>query len=105
MRRILWLTFALLLIVAVAGLNGCDSITSPPAANSAGTSSQNTGIWVTGEGKVTVVPDVALLSLGVEAQADTVAKAQADATTAMSAVMNGRKNAKIDDKKIKQQRV
>jgi len=49
--------------------------------------SQFMGIWVTGEGKVTVVPDVAVLSLGVEAQAFTVQQAMADAASAMDQVM------------------
>jgi len=48
---------------------------------------QNTGIWVTGEGKVSVVPDVAILNLGVEAQAETVAEAQQQAAETMEAVM------------------
>jgi uncharacterized protein YggE len=51
-------------------------------------SQQDIGIWVTGEGEVTVVPDVAILSLGVEAQAATVAEAQQQAAEAMDAVMN-----------------
>jgi len=50
-------------------------------------SQQNTGIWVTGEGKVTVVPDVAILNLGVEAQAATVAEAQRKAAEALDAVI------------------
>ena len=45
------------------------------------------GIQVTGEGKVTITPDLALLNLGVEAMADTVAEARADAATAMAAVI------------------
>ena len=49
--------------------------------------SQYTGIWVTGEGKVTVVPDVAILSLGVEAQAITVQQAMDEAAIAMDRVM------------------
>ena len=45
-------------------------------------SQQNTGLWVTGEGKVSVTPDVAILNLGVEAQAKTVAQAQREAVEA-----------------------
>ncbi len=48
---------------------------------------QQVGIWVTGEGKVTAVPDVAILSLGVEAEAKTVAEAQRQAAEAMNKVM------------------
>jgi hypothetical protein len=50
-------------------------------------SQQNTGIWVTGEGKVSVTPDIAILNLGVEAQAASVAEAQTQAATAMTAVI------------------
>ena len=49
--------------------------------------SQYAGIWVTGEGEVTVVPDVAILSLGVEAQAVTVQQAMDEAAIAMDRVM------------------
>ena len=49
--------------------------------------SQFAGVWVTGEGKVTVVPDVAILSLGVEAQAITVQQAMDEAAIAMDQVM------------------
>jgi len=49
--------------------------------------SQFAGVWVTGEGEVTVVPDVAILSLGVEAQAITVQQAMDEAAIAMDRVM------------------
>jgi len=50
-------------------------------------SNQQEGIWVTGLGKISVVPDVATLSLGIEAQAATVVEAQALANDAMNKVM------------------
>ena len=49
--------------------------------------SQFAGVWVTGDGEVTVVPDVAILSLGVEAQAITVQQAMDEAAIAMDQVM------------------
>ena len=48
---------------------------------------QQSGIWVTGLGEVTITPDLALLSLGVEAQEATVAQAQDQAARAMDAVV------------------
>ncbi len=48
---------------------------------------QQAGIWVGGSGRVVVTPDLALLTLGVEARATTVEQARADAATAMAAVM------------------
>jgi len=79
------------LVTLVAGTVGCDSLPSPSSgASSFGDglvfSQQNVGIWVTGEGKVSVAPDVAVLSLGVEAQATVVAEAQSQAAAAMAAV-------------------
>ena len=45
------------------------------------------GIWVSGEGKMSVEPDIAILSLSVEARGDAVADANAVAVEAMDAVM------------------
>jgi uncharacterized protein YggE len=102
MKRALWPLVVLLLITLIVVMAGCDSITSPGIrSTTAGTSGQNTGIWVTGEGKVTVVPDIAVLSVGVEAQADTVEKAQSDASGAMSAVKSELDARGIDAKDIK----
>jgi len=49
--------------------------------------SQQEGIWVTGQGEVPAVPDIAILRLGIEAQEASVASAQAQATEAMDDVM------------------
>lgn len=46
-----------------------------------------TGIWVSGEGKASVEPDIAILSLGVEARGAAVADANGAAVDAMNAVM------------------
>ena len=105
MKRIL-LRFGLMLalVVLIVGAVGCESL-SPPSTTSAERgmvfSQQNTGIWVTGEGKVTVVPDVAVLSLGVEAQAATVDEAQSQAAAAMYAVVRELDNYGVAQKDIK----
>jgi uncharacterized protein YggE len=104
MKRALWLLIILLLVTLTVVAVGCDSITSPGIrSTTAGTSGQNTGIWVTGEGKVDVIPDVAILNVGVEAQADTVEKAQGDAIEAMSAVKTELDARGIDARDIKTQ--
>ena len=106
MKKKLWLVLLLGLVLIIAGLAGCDNITSPPAkATIAGGifNSQSTGIWVSGEGKVTTVPDVAVLSLGVAAQASTVDQAQSQAATSMNAVINTLKAGGIAEKDIKTQ--
>lgn len=79
---------------ALLGAVGCITLASAnPVASSAATAQSlsdlqdNSGIWVTGQGKVTVVPDVAILGLGVEAQATTVEEAMDKAAVAMDRVM------------------
>ena len=95
-----FLTVSLLLAVVLltVGLYGCD--TSNPAddgeqAAQAAPSevkvtlnNQLEGIWVSGTGKVTVTPDIALLELGIEAQEVSVTEAQARASEAMEKVMS-----------------
>jgi uncharacterized protein YggE len=104
MKKKLWLILVLGLALLALGLGGCDSITSPPTkANTASGiyNNQSTGIWVSGEGKVTAVPDVALLSLGVQAQAATVDQAQGQASNAMNAVVSALKTGGVAEKDIK----
>ncbi|MFQ6121791.1 MAG: SIMPL domain-containing protein [Dehalococcoidales bacterium] len=107
MRRKLLLAIGLALLVIAVSTVGCGGFTapSPPKAEawSALFSQQNTGIWVSGEGKVSVVPDVAILSLGVEAQDITVAAAQSQASTAMTAVVAELDNYGVAKKDIKTQ--
>ncbi|MFC1848485.1 SIMPL domain-containing protein [Chloroflexota bacterium] len=73
-------------------------------ALSIGDSSQQTGIWVTGNGKVTVVPDIAVLTMGVEAQSSTVTEAQSDAVAAMTQVMSALKANGVADNDIQTRR-
>ena len=99
MRKVVLLVVGLVLVGAVL-LSGCTSeenastevgqgswSTQDVMALLASDSSQQTGVWVAGTGKVTVVPDIAILTLGVEAQAATVMEAQGDAAAAMTEVM------------------
>jgi hypothetical protein len=74
------LGLGLTLVLAVVGLAACGTTT-------VNTGYQQEGIWVNGQGKVTVVPDIATLQLGIEAQAVSVAEAQAQASQAMDQVM------------------
>ena len=82
------LGLALALALGVVVLTGCE-----PGSSASGQitglnlSSQQEGIFVSGAGKATAVPDVATLSLGIEAQAATVAAAQSQAASAMDKVM------------------
>ncbi|MDA0989022.1 MAG: SIMPL domain-containing protein [Chloroflexi bacterium] len=63
-------------------------------------SNQQAGIWVTGLGKVTLAPDLALLSLGVEVRANTVEAARAEAAAAMTGIIEALKARGIADKDI-----
>jgi len=98
MRVAKWLIPCLvaILLVGAAGCyiqGGSPQVISVPAQ-------QNTGIWVTGQGETTAVPDVAILSLGVEAKGDTVAEAQSQAAVAMDKVMQVLQDNGIDKKDI-----
>ena len=116
MKRI-WLIAGLLMVLVLVG-SACgtspSSGTVPPAiaarASAADTgtagmiwSQQNVGLWVTGEGKTYAVPDIALLSLGIEVQEPTVAAAQAKASEAMNNVIKALKGKGIADKDVQTQ--
>ena len=110
MRRSLLFIIGLALVAIIVGVSGCTWAPSPESnstrlAPNAGIilSQQNTGIWVSGEGRVTVVPDVAILNLGVEAEAPTVAEAQRQADEAMDAVMKELDGHGVAKKDIKTQ--
>jgi uncharacterized protein YggE len=97
MKKTWWLIPCLLLVLAL-GAVGCargGSVTVAPQ--------QQTGIWVTGQGKAMAVPDIAELRLGVEVQADTVAEAQAEASEAMDSVEQALKDNGVAEKDIQTQ--
>ena len=85
MKKFWLLAVSLVMILAVVGFSGCTG--GPTTIGTVDINSQQSGIWVNGTGEVTVTPDIATLSLGIEAQADTVAEAQEQAAMAMEAVM------------------
>lgn len=76
-KRLLLAACLTVALLAIA-LSGCSTV------NLTG---QQEGITVSGEGKVSVVPDTATLNLGVEAEDTTVTAAQNQAATAMEMVM------------------
>jgi len=112
MSRKLLLAICLTLVVITVGTIGCTGdfgfpetpqLPELPESGNIILNQQNTGIWVTGEGTVSVVPDVAVLSLGIEAQEETVAEAQQQAAGAMEAVMAVLDDYDIAKKDIKTQ--
>ena len=109
MKKI-WLVIACVVaLAAVVGLAGCNA--DNPAVYAAedlsnveiNVSSQQEGIWVNGNGKVYATPDIALLSLGIEVQEETVALAQASASEAMEKVMEALKNEGVAEEDIQTQ--
>jgi uncharacterized protein YggE len=110
-KNCLWIIGLVALVIPVVTLSGCYSgIPSPgsrwtnlPATAQVNISNQQTGIWISGEGKVTAVPDIATLRLGIEAQMATVAEAQAKATEAMNRVMTALEDNGVAEKDIQTQ--
>lgn len=72
----------------------------PFSINSVTTTKTDT-FTVSGEGKVTLIPDVAVVSLGVTAQGSSVTKVQDELNTKMNAVSAAIKKLGVDAKDIK----
>ena len=98
-KKWVWaLGLVLVLVFAVLGFSGCS--TGSPSIQ---LSSQQEGIWVTGEGEVMAIPDIATLRLGIAAEAATVAEAQSQAAEAMDKVMAALTDNDVDKKDIQTQ--
>lgn len=109
----LWLVgLSLLSLLGLIGVSGCygvggDGLAGVPADLSdlrVVLESQQQGISVSGTGKVTVIPDIATLSLGISSQEESVALAQSQAAEAMDGVMAALKESGVADKDIQTQR-
>ena len=103
-----WLVLiGVVVLVAAIALVGCDSdqvkLTTENGELKISLDSQSQGIWVNGNGKVYATPDIALLSLGIEVQEETVALAQANAAEAMEKVMEALKNKGVTEEDIQTQ--
>ncbi len=61
---------------------------------------QPLGVMVSGRGEVSAAPDIAILNLGVESFASTVAAARSEADAAMASVMEALEARKVPDKDI-----
>jgi uncharacterized protein YggE len=106
MKNKVILAVGVVILVLVMGLAGCSAGGVQAAENqpvNVNIGNQQTGIWVSGEGKVTVTPDLATVNLGVSAKAATVAEAQSQAAAAMEKVMAALKANGLVDKDIQTQ--
>ena len=104
MKRNLLLVIGLTLVIATVGLCGCSQgsaiANELPQGLQVNLNAQQEGIWVTGKGEISVVPDIATLRLGVEVQKASVAEAQAEASEAMDKVMAALKDSGVAEKDI-----
>ncbi len=102
-----WLVIVgLILGMTLIGVSGCNYNPADPASTSGlkvNFGSQNEGIWVNGQGEVTVDSDIALLRLGVESQETSVAEAQSKAAAAMEKLTKALKDGGVDKDDIKTQ--
>ena len=67
-------------------------------------SGQQSGIWVSGVGKLSVEPDLVDFRVGVETMGETVAEANGKASDAMAAIVGALKASGIEDKDIRTSR-
>jgi uncharacterized protein YggE len=101
MKKTWLVAIGAVLLVGVVMLVGCGSEGTISNGNvNVNLNSQQQGIWVSGEGKVTAVPDIAMLTLGVEAQKEDVATAQAEASAAMDSVFQALEDQGIAEEDI-----
>ena len=107
MKKSWLLAISITLVAAIAGLCGCScgraTLAELPSGLEVNLNSQQEGIWVSGDGEVTAIPDIANLRLGIEAQETTVAEAKAQAAQAMDRVMNALTSNGVADKDIQTQ--
>ena len=82
-----------------AGANTVEKA-EPPAAYG----SDGTGIWVSGEGTISVAPDLALLDFGVETRSANVSEANSQASMAMDAVIEALKARGVKNEDIQTSR-
>jgi len=96
---------ALVLAIGLGGMALAQNAGDTPNGGTPGSvtvnmPNQQTGIWVNGVGKVTLAPDVAILQVGVQSQASTVAEAQGQAAEAMDKVMKALRDKGVASKDI-----
>lgn len=105
MKRFILVAAGIPLLLILLAAAGCDGVTSPPVRTniSSSGSGQNTGIWVSGTGEVSVTPDIAVLQVGVQAKEETVLEAQEQASEAMEKVLQALTGSGVKDEDIQTQ--
>ena len=97
--------------LAAVSLDGTEAATSPGGGLnvkeqgiSASYGTDGTGIWVSGQGVISVAPDLANLDLGVETRAEDVSEANSQASAAMDAIIEVLKARGVKDEDIQTSR-
>ena len=80
-----------------SAMSGAVGASFGPLLQAAGSQS---GIWVTGEGSISLDPDLALINIGVETRAASVAQARNEAANAMAAIVAAVKAHGLTDRDI-----
>ena len=101
MKKIRLIGIALIALIIVLCLVGCSAGTA--SSGNSVVANQQQGIWVTGEGKVTVTPDIVNINMGVQSQEASVAEAIKKASDAMANVMTVLKTNNVTDNDIQTQ--
>lgn len=96
-KKFLVMLSAIMLVALGLGAAGCAA--TPTAIGN----NQQSGLWVSGNGKVTVTPDTAHLSVGVQVEAISLSDANQQAADAMAAVIAAVKAQGVADADIKTQ--
>lgn len=103
-KKWLMLVIGLAAVVMVLGLTGCEQGgTASGEISNLNLSTQQNGIWVSGQGEVSVEPDIAVIRLGIESEDDSVATASDRAAAAMNDVMDTLSSNGVADKDIQTQ--
>ena len=97
MKKIWLVVIGVVMLLGMILLASCSTESSPGVSNY---NSQQAGIWVSGEGKITAAPDVAILNVGIQAQETDVAQAQSEAAAAMDKLMTALTDGGIAKKDI-----
>ncbi len=96
-KRIFLVVMGAILAVLLAGAYG-------PPAFAEGDSNSPAGIWVTGQGSASGVPDLAMLNLGVEVLADSAADARTQATEGIDAAIEALEENDVAEEDIQTRR-
>ena len=102
---------AVIATLAAMSLSRSEAAASPEAGPSlseqsapAAYGSDGTGIWVSGNGTISVAPDLAMLDFGVDVSAPNVSEANSEASTAMDAIVKALKARGVKDADIQTSR-